>query len=116
MWRCLRNRRIATAKFRRQAPIGPYIADFVSFARHLIVELDGGQHAATIAADTKRTVWLQSQGFRVLRFWNNDVIENIDGVLLRIIAELESQTRSECPSPSRRYAPGPSLSHKGRGD
>ena len=88
LWRYLRNRGLLAAKFRRQAPIGPYIADFVSFEKRVVIELDGGQHAATEEADAKRTAWLEGEGFRVLRFWNNDVIENIEGVYLRIVAAL----------------------------
>ncbi len=89
LWRCLRNRQLAAAKFRRQTPIDRYIVDFVSFEHHLIIEVDGGQHATTIATDPKRTAWLEGEGFRVLRFWNSDVTDNLDGVLVRIIAELD---------------------------
>jgi very-short-patch-repair endonuclease len=88
LWAKLRAWQLGGAKFRRQQPIGPYIADFVCFERKLIVELDGGQHAATVAADERRTAWLESQGFRVMRFWNNDVIENIEGVLETIAREI----------------------------
>ena len=81
LWRRLRDRQLAGAKFRRQVPIGPFIADFACYAANLVVELDGGQHADTEAADAARTAWLEQHGFRVLRFWNNDVLANPDGVL-----------------------------------
>ncbi len=81
LWRRLRDRQLAGAKFRRQAPIGPYIADFASYAAKLVVELDGGQHADNAAADAARTASLEGRGFHVLRFWNHDVLANPDGVL-----------------------------------
>ena len=83
MWRLLRDRRLAGAKFRRQVPLGPYVADFLSFDRHLIVEVDGGQHAGSVR-DQKRDAWFAESGFRTLRFWNSDVLGNADGVFLRI--------------------------------
>ena len=95
-------------KWRRQMPVGPYIVDFACFAERLVIELDGGQHAETAEYDADRTSYLQSQGYRVIRFWNNDVLCNMDGVLARIAAELES-------SPARSRAAGPSLS-QGRGN
>ena len=88
LWLLLRGRRLADAKFRRQTPIGPYIVDFLCFEARLIVELDGGQHAVNLAADDERTAWLEGQGFRVLRFWNNDVLDNTEGVVERILMAL----------------------------
>ena len=73
MWRLLRDRRLAGAKFRRQVPIGPFIADFASIAHRLVVELDGGQHAEN-EADARRDGFLAANGWRVMRFWNNDVM------------------------------------------
>ena len=69
-------------KFRRQHPIGKFIVDFVCIETNLIIELDGGQHneEAAMNADKERTKWLENQGFNVLRFWNNDVLKNLDGV------------------------------------
>lgn len=84
LWYCIRNRQIHGAKFRRQATIGRYIVDFACFERHLIIELDGGQHASPSIREEKRTAWLRSQNFSILRFWNNDVTENMDGVLQQI--------------------------------
>ena len=84
LWRHLRNRQIGGYKFRRQVPIGNYIVDFVCFETRLIIEVDGGQHAVQLTADEARTDWLQSQGFTVLRFWNNDVLKNTAGVVEQI--------------------------------
>lgn len=91
LWQKLRARQLGGAKFRRQTPIGPYIVDFVSFEHRLVVEIDGGQHNASPGRqhDLKRTAWLEAQGFRVLRFWNNQVLANLEGVLERTLQELE---------------------------
>src|SRR4051812_40594767 len=80
LWWRLRNRQIAGCKFVRQEPIGPYICDIVCRERRLVIEVDGGQHADS-AADTKRDQWLVAHNYRVMRFWNNDVLKNIEGVL-----------------------------------
>jgi very-short-patch-repair endonuclease len=95
LWRGLRNRTFAMHKFRRQHPIGHYFVDFVCVELALIIELDGGQHAERVAADEVRTAFLEARGFRVLRFWNNDVLGNLGGVLITIEAELKS------PHPAR---------------
>ncbi len=84
LWRELRGGALG-GKFRRQAPLGRYIVDFVCLEKHLIVEVDGGQHAEN-RSDQERDRWLESQGFRVLRFWNNEVLGNMSGVL-EVIAE-----------------------------
>jgi very-short-patch-repair endonuclease len=84
MWGLLRDRRLNGIKFRRQVPIGPYVADFASIAHYLVVELDGGQHAES-ARDTRRDAFLRAKGWRVLRFWNNDVMVNREGVLESIL-------------------------------
>lgn len=83
-----RRRQLGGCYFRRQAPIGDYIVDFACFERNLVVEVDGGQHTVRVAQDTKRSEWLESQGYRVLRFWNNDVLQNVDGVVDTILAAL----------------------------
>lgn len=85
-------------------PIGPYFVDLASFAARLVVELDGGQHADAAGHDEARTRFIEAQGFRVLRFWNNDVLSNTDGVLEKIAEQLTT-------SPSHSCAVGPSLSH-----
>lgn len=77
----MRNRQLYNYKFRRQFPIEPYIADFVCLDLKLIIELDGGQHASQIDYDNQRSLFLEQRGFKVIRFWNNDVIENTVGVL-----------------------------------
>ena len=83
LWKHLRDRQVAGAKFRRQMPIHPYVVDFVCLEAKLIVEVDGGQHAEP-GADRKRTTFLEGCGFRILRVWNHEVRENLDGVLLAI--------------------------------
>lgn len=84
LWSKLRMRQLHGWKFRRQAPVGPYIADFLCHSPAMIVELDGDQHAWRITHDLRRDAFLRSEGFLVLRFWNNEVFTNIDGVLQRI--------------------------------
>ena len=88
LWSQIRDQRLDGLKFRRQVPIGPYIADFFCPARRLIVEIDGSQHFEddVLAADLRRTQWLGSEGYRVLRFTNRDVLSNLEGVC-RIIVE-----------------------------
>ena len=81
LWRHLRNRQILGQKFRRQCPIDTYIVDFVCLELKLIIELDGGQHAVQTELDQHRTRQLKQRGFKLLRFWNNDVIQNTSGVL-----------------------------------
>jgi very-short-patch-repair endonuclease len=81
LWGKLRGRQLEGTKFRRQQPIDDYIVDFVSFEQQLVIELDGGQHARMKERDRERDRILEESGFRVLRFWNNDVLNNTDGVL-----------------------------------
>jgi very-short-patch-repair endonuclease len=104
LWSVLRNRQLEGAKFRRQQPIGPFIADFVCHEAGLIVEADGGQHSDG-TTDDRRTAFLESKGYRVLRFWNNDILKNLDGVGQVIEAALSTphpaQAALESPSPSR---------------
>jgi very-short-patch-repair endonuclease len=89
LWSQLRGRQIGGVKFRRQHPIGPFIVDFCCVERGLVVELDGGQHAERSAADERRTRVLERFGYRVLRFWDNEMLSNLDGVLERISEALE---------------------------
>ena len=86
----LRHLELAGTHFRRQATIGPYFADFACHARRLIVEVDGSQHAeaANTLRDDQRTAYLRSRGYRVLRFWNNDVLKEIDSVMEAIYSAL----------------------------
>lgn len=80
LWQRIRNRQVEDAKFVFQYPIGPHVADFACRALKLVIELDGGQHADN-AADVERTKLIEAHGYRVIRFWNNDVLSNTDGVL-----------------------------------
>ena len=90
LWQRLRNRQLSGAKFRRQHPIGPYIVDFFCLEARLTIELDGSQHGeeAQARADERRTEYLQQQGYTVLRFWNEEVLDNLDGVLETITRNL----------------------------
>jgi very-short-patch-repair endonuclease len=100
LWNFLRAKQLHGHKFRRQEPVGRFIVDFVCYEKNLVIEVDGGQHAAQKQGDEERNNWLASQGFNVLRFWDNEVLGNIEGVM-----EVISKTLSPSPSPS----------HQGRG-
>ena len=89
LWKHLRMRQLGGYKFRRQQPIGQYIVDFVSFEGRVVIELDGGQHSQQIDYDSKRTVRLEAQGYRVLRFWNNQVLKEIEAVKAIVSKVLE---------------------------
>ncbi len=90
IWYQLRNRNLCGYKFRRQHPIGNYIVDFVCIDKKLIIELDGGQHQLQKEADLERTKTLNQMGFKVLRFWNNSVLENPDAVLGQVLGLLQA--------------------------
>jgi len=105
LWHELRAKRFENYKFKRQVPIGKYIADFACLTHKLIVEVDGSQHEDS-KTDVTRDLWLKSQGFRVLRLWNRELLLDTDGALLSILAALK-----ESPLPALRAT----LSHKGRG-
>lgn len=101
-WRALRNRRIEGCKFRRQYPIGGYIADIACPERRLILELDGGQHSEQMDYDLRRTRLLEARGFRVLRVWDNDVLNNTHAVLAAIqMALMEHPSPIPLPSQGR---------------
>jgi len=102
LWYHLRAHRFMDFKFKRQKPMGRYIVDFVCVERRLIIELDGGQHAEQVVYDQHRDAWLRSQGYTVLRFWNNEVMQQLDGVLEQIRLTL---TLSPSPSPERSPSP-----------
>ena len=91
LWKHLRMRQLIGYKLRRQQAIGPYIVDFVSFERRVIIELDGGQHSQQVAYDVERTAWLEAQGYRVLRFWNNQVLEEVEAVKTVVSKALECE-------------------------
>lgn len=97
IWYHLRAHRMSGVKFKRQVPIGDYIVDFAAKQARLIVEIDGGQHNEQV--DQIRTRWLEQQGFKVLRFWNNEVLTNMDGVLESIKLSLESANTPSPPAP-----------------
>jgi len=97
LWFQLRDRRLGGWKFRRQCPVDRYIVDFLCADAHLIVELDGGQHAVRVEADARRTEILESLGYLVVRYWNNDVMQNIEGVIEDIAATLESHRAEPLP-------------------
>ncbi len=86
LWQAIRGKQLNGHRFRRQHPIGHYIADFACIEQKIVIELDGGQHQEQLEADEQRTDFLREYGWQVLRFWNNDVLNNIDGVL-SVIAE-----------------------------
>jgi very-short-patch-repair endonuclease len=98
LWRALSNRQLHGIRFNRQVVIRPYICDFIARSAKLIVEVDGGQHALNARKDQVRTRFLESHGYRVIRFWNNDVLANIDGVVETIARALRDRPS---PGPSR---------------
>jgi very-short-patch-repair endonuclease len=81
LWSRLRARQVAGVRFNRQYPIGPFICDFAARTKGLVIELDGGQHAAAASYDSARSCYIEQRGYRVLRFWNNDVLNNLEGVV-----------------------------------
>jgi very-short-patch-repair endonuclease len=108
LWVQLRELKPLGYHFRRQAPVGPYIVDFVSFRAQLVIEVDGGQHglAAGIQSDRHRDAFLRSQGFEVVRFWNSEIDRNLEGVMQRILSVL--------PPPPDPASPG-HPPHRGEG-
>ncbi len=108
LWQILRAKRFAGFKFKRQLPIDHYIAVFACIGSRLIIEADGGQHSEC-ASDGRRDAYLTGQGFRILRFWNNDIFDNEEGVLTRIFDALQSPL----PARASRESPSPA---EGRGE
>jgi len=93
MWKLLRNRKFKNLKFKRQVPVGNYVADFLCEEKKLIIEIDGGQHneSENIIKDNTRTKYFESEGYNIIRFWNNEVTENLSGVydkLSKIVEEI----------------------------
>jgi very-short-patch-repair endonuclease len=97
LWHHLRAHRFMDLKFKRQKPIGRYIVDFICVEQHLIIEIDGGQHAGQTEYDQRRDAWLRSQGYTVLRFWNHEVMQQLEGVLEQIRSTI---ALSPGPSPT----------------
>ena len=106
LWSVLRNRQLGGYKFRRQTPIDQYIVDFVCVEQRLVIEVDGGQHDEQSRSDARRTASLEAQGYRVLRFWNNEVLTGLESVADAILLELErgpeGTSSDSSPSPSGR--------------
>ena len=101
LWFKLRNRQLDGTKFRRQHPIGNYIVDFVCLEKNLIIEIDGGQHnkEQSKEKDKQRTLWLEKEGYQIMRFWNNDILQNVDGVLINIKEFLKQEFHPHLTSP-----------------
>jgi very-short-patch-repair endonuclease len=99
LWFRLRDRRLAGLKFKRQVPVDRYVVDFLCTDGKLIIEIDGGQHDQQRERDNIRTATLEAMGYLVLRFWNNDVMQNAEGVLQDILSTV-SQARSDPPHPN----------------
>ena len=97
-WLHLKNRSLGGFKFRRQHPIPPYVVDFVCLERRLVVEFDGGQHAEAAARDAERSARLEAMGYRVIRFWNDEALRDMNAVLEEILRQL----RGPSPQPSPR--------------
>jgi very-short-patch-repair endonuclease len=94
LWSCLRNDQLGVT-FRRQHAIGNFIPDFCSPKAKLIIELDGSQHLEQEEYDEERTKYLEAQGYKMIRFWNNDVVNNIEGVILAIIYAMEDEVSKD---------------------
>jgi very-short-patch-repair endonuclease len=106
LWQHLRRHSLQTAHFRRQATIGPYFVDFACHTTRLAIEIDGGHHGSGLQKkrDDQRDKFLKANGYRILRFWNNQVIENIDGVLTVINDAIEESKTPPTPDPSPQFA------------
>ena len=118
----LRLRQINGHRFRRQVPLGRYIADFICHEARLVVEIDGGQHAPSMPEEIERTRFLEREGYCVLRFWNNEVLTNLEGVYEVIEAALSKPSPSMgegregvSPAPPTNITPTPTLPHRGGG-
>jgi very-short-patch-repair endonuclease len=110
LWQHLRGKQLDGCRFRRQHPFDVFILDFACLERKVVVELDGGQHADSAAYDARRTGFLERAGFLILRFWNNEVFDNIEGVVELIIATLVARTATTKTTPS---PPNPPLEGEG---
>ena len=103
LWQHLRHKQLDGYRFRRQHPLGQYVVDFICLDAMLVIEVDGGQHAEFTRRDERRTAFLEKQGFRVLRFWNNEVLGNINGVITTIMRVTKEQLSAPThPLPRKR--------------
>ena len=109
LWRHLRNRELGGWKFRRQYPVGSFIVDFICVGKNIVIEVDGGQHAENEALDLQRSAYLNKMGYRVMRFWNNQVLQETEAVLEVIFAIL-ANGKQNSPSPQ----PFPPLGERGK--
>ena len=101
LWRHLRNRELGGWKFKRQYPVGPFIVDFICVEKNVVIEVDGGQHAENEELDLQRSAYLNKMGYRVLRFWNNEVLQETEAVLTAMFAILANDKQnSPSPQPS----------------
>ncbi|GKQ55852.1 endonuclease domain-containing protein [Bradyrhizobium sp. Ce-3] len=118
LWRALRRDQLNGFSFRKQHPIGPYTVDFYCSRLHLAVEVDGGQHAEQRKqADDRRTQWLAEKGVMVVRYWNNDVLSNLEGVLSDLVAHIERLAQAEAtPTPTLPLSGGGGTDDRALGD
>jgi very-short-patch-repair endonuclease len=103
LWAYLSARKVAGVRFNTQFPIGGFVCDFVSRGAKLVIEVDGGQHAEAEQADAERTRFIERRGYRVIRFWNNDVLGNVEGVvgeIERVLGEMGAQQNRPSPNPA----------------
>lgn len=99
LWQHLRQKSIEGHRFRRQHPMGPYVLDFVCLEEKMVIEVDGGQHAADVVSDANRTFWLKKNGFKVIRFWNHEVLKNLEAVIRVIRLSLSGSNDTPLLSP-----------------
>ncbi len=105
LWRHLRNRRFGGWKFKRQYPVGHFIVDFICLEKNVVIEVDGGQHAESEKQDSERSAYLHKMGYRVFRFWNNQVLQETESVLETIFG-IMSEGKPNSPSPQPSPPPG----------
>jgi very-short-patch-repair endonuclease len=99
LWHHLRDRQLGGWKFRRQHPVGPYIVDFICLEKKAVIEVDGGQHAENEEADRQRSAYLEKMGYHILRFWNNEVLQETEAVLKTIFERLADAPPHPSPLP-----------------
>jgi very-short-patch-repair endonuclease len=95
LWQRLRNNSLDGYKFRRQTPMGSYILDFCCFSASLVIEIDGASHDERLEYDEQRTAWLNEQGFKVMRFTNQEILQNLEGILETILMECEKRSNNQ---------------------